>query len=73
MRKGLAVAAIAALVLTSADAAAGRSTQRLFGGVRNLSCAGPCSVPPDPPLYVGAGLTVKAERVGTGRVAAHQV
>jgi hypothetical protein len=70
MRRGLAAAAIAALVLTSAGAAPGSSTQRLFGGVRNVSCAGPCSVPPHPPLYVGAGLAVKADRIGTDRVVA---
>jgi hypothetical protein len=70
VRKGLAAAAIAALVLVAAGAATGSSNERLFGGVRNVSCAGPCSVRPGPPLYVGAGLAVKAERIGTGRVAA---
>jgi hypothetical protein len=70
VRKGLAAAVIAALALASAGAATGSSTQRLFGGVRNVSCAGACSVRWHPPLYVGAGLAVKAERIATDRVAA---
>jgi hypothetical protein len=70
MRKAMAALAIAALTVTAASGAAGNPTHRITGGVRNVTCAGPCSTPPHPPLYTGDDLTVKAKRVSTDRLVA---
>jgi hypothetical protein len=70
MRKVFAALAIAALAATATGTAAGTTTHRLGGAVRNVTCAGPCSAPRHPPLYTGDGLTVKVERVSTERVVA---
>jgi hypothetical protein len=70
VRKALAALAIAALAATAASGAADSSTHRITGGVRNVTCAGPCSTRRHPPLYTGDGLTVKAERASSERLVA---
>jgi hypothetical protein len=68
-RKALVVLAVA-LAFTSAASAGTRPAHRLTGAIRNLTCPGPCLRRPNPPLYTGAGLTVKAHRVRDGRLVA---
>lgn len=73
-RTALVAVALAALGAVPAAFAGGNAPPppgTIKGVVRNVTCAGPCRVPPPPaPLYTGPGLTVTVKRLPSHDVVA---
>jgi hypothetical protein len=59
------------LATIAVSCAAGADRAKLSGTVRNVTCAGPCAAPPpNPPVYTGAGLTVRVRSLRSNDIVA---